>query len=942
MSDSGADPIEEWSTPQAAAPAELDLSECEREPIQFLGSVQPHGCLLVVAGPEHRITHASANTDRLLAEPAADLLGQPLLGHFDKATGQRLTPLLTRQADEDEAETVLGHLCGPGHPETLAISVHRTGGRSVVEIEPLAANPAQPTRSPGHLVEQGTPLIGELENTFRLADRAARQVAERTGYDRVMVYMFHPDWSGEVIAEVRRPDMVPYVGLRYPASDIPSQARALYTINLVRAIVDVNAVPVPILADEAALGRDPPPLDLTRSQLRAVSPYHIEYMRNMEVAASLTGSVMVNGELWGMIACHHRHPRPAPPEDRALICQQASELAQGIEAQLRLERFRRDQICELFIGQLQRRLANDDDPVSALLMGNTRLLDSLEAQGGAVAVDRSLALVGRCPPVPVVQRALDAAASLAKGSLFVTDDLGGLVRWAGGDSGEQDAATPYAGFAVLLFSRNPVTAIAVFRPPETRDVFWAGDPSKPATQTAGQTRISPRQSFAAWKESVRGRARPWEPWAGHLMLRLGETLRGFFGNRGLAAALGRSVRGLGLRFSDLHALPSGYMDASGEGVMLTIRQESGGLSGDIRLAGVNQAFLRMFDAAASAINAHDFETLRERIGLPANLHERAKGGPVACECWSRLLGRRALEISAWNLLTVHDNNETRCWDVLSFRDVTAFQRTAEALTAARDQALMASRAKSEFLANVSHELRTPLNAIIGFSDMIQGGMAGEVNDKVREYSQTIGEAGRHLLSMINDLLDLSQIEAGRRTLNEEMFDLAALARDCRDWMQAQPRSNTLSWDWNLPAEPLPMFGDRRALRQVIVNLLSNALKFTADQGEVGLSLSQRDDGTIILTVRDTGIGIAEDQLLDIFLPFQRGNAAQVSMREGSGLGLAMVKALVELHGGRVDVASIVGVGSSFQVSLPGSRAARPEKAAGVIALPVGHSTGSES
>lgn len=908
--------MEDWQPPADPALPTLDLSECENEAIHLLGHVQPHGCLLAVAGPEHRITHVSANAGRFLGEPSEKLLGRPLLPLLDKATGERLGPLLAISDSEQDPETVLGHVSLPGQPETLAFSVHRQGGRTLVEIEslPAAARPA-PDFSPESVAEQAPLAPGQAENIHHLADQTAREVAARTGYDRVMVYMFHPDWSGEVIAEVRRPDMVPYVGLRYPASDIPSQARALYTTNLVRVIADVHAQPVPILADEGATGRSGQTLDLSRSILRSVSPYHIEYMKNMEVAASLTGSILVGGRLWGMIACHHRQPRLAGPENRGIVTETARALGRQIENHQRMERFRRDQACELYLGQLQRRLANDDDPVSALLMGNVRLLDGLEAQGGLVAVDHSLALVGRCPPVPVAQRALEAAASLAKGSIFSTDDLAGLIKWAGGDSGEQDSASQYAGFAVLLFSRSPLVGIAAFRPPEEREVFWAGDPSKPATHQAGQTRISPRQSFAAWKESVRGRAQPWEPWTGHLLSRLGETLRAHFGNRGLAAALGQSVRGLALRFSDLQALPSGYMDASGEGVVLTIRDGAG----HIRLAGVNQAFLRLFDTAASAVDAHDFEALTERAGLPADLHARALEGPVACECWSRLLGRRALEITAWNLLTVHDAGETRRWDVLAFRDVTAFQRTAEALAAARDQAVMASRSKSEFLANVSHELRTPLNAIIGFSDMIQAGMAGPTSEQVAEYAQTIGGAGRHLLSMINDLLDLSQIEAGRRTLSEEDFDLVALARDCCDWMQAQPRSHSLSWDWRLPETPILFHGDRRALRQVLINLLSNALKFTADGGEVGLTVEQRTDGGVSIVVRDSGIGIPEDQISDIFQPFQRGTAAQVAMREGAGLGLAMVKALVEMHGGRVDVASIIGVGSNFQVSLPATR-----------------------
>jgi signal transduction histidine kinase len=227
----------------------------------------------------------------------------------------------------------------------------------------------------------------------------------------------------------------------------------------------------------------------------------------------------------------------------------------------------------------------------------------------------------------------------------------------------------------------------------------------------------------------------------------------------------------------------------------------------------------------------------------------------------------------------------------------------------------ANRHKSEFLANMSHELRTPLNAIIGFSEVLQERMFGELNDKQAEYVADILSSGRHLLSLINDILDLSKVEAGRLELDVARFDLAAALENALTLVRE--RATRHGVELGLEVEPGvgEMLADERKVRQVALNLLTNAVKFTGTGGRVDLR-ARRMDGAVEISVSDTGIGIAPEDQPVVFEEFRQVGTDHAGRREGTGLGLALVKRLVDLHGGRVWVTSDVGKGSTFAFTLP--------------------------
>jgi len=253
---------------------------------------------------------------------------------------------------------------------------------------------------------------------------------------------------------------------------------------------------------------------------------------------------------------------------------------------------------------------------------------------------------------------------------------------------------------------------------------------------------------------------------------------------------------------------------------------------------------------------------------------------------------------------------------------------AERLATAEQQAALASRTKSEFLANISHELRTPLNAINGFSEIICRETFGPVGDpKYLEYVADINRCGMHLLALINDLLDISKIEAGRLELREEQADLWQALDSCVALVRQRARSGGVAIDCRATT-PLPaVYADPQKLKQILINLLSNAVKFTPAGGKVAVrSWFDAQDGYVI-EVSDTGIGIAPEDIPKALTPFRRGENALAGEYEGTGLGLSLTKSFVELHGGALELASELGAGTTVTVHLPAARA-MPELATG--------------
>ncbi|MBK3734393.1 PAS domain-containing sensor histidine kinase, partial [Azospirillum brasilense] len=265
------------------------------------------------------------------------------------------------------------------------------------------------------------------------------------------------------------------------------------------------------------------------------------------------------------------------------------------------------------------------------------------------------------------------------------------------------------------------------------------------------------------------------------------------------------------------------------------------------------------------------------------------------------------------------------------RDVTKRRQQEAELLASKSQAEMANRAKSEFLANMSHELRTPLNAIIGFSEILDSEFFGALNERQKSCAKDIHDSGKHLLDIVNAVLDMSKIEAGRYELSEEMIDPCEAVAQCLTMVRDRAADNGVDLRNGVTGGLPAIWVDRRAFKQVLLNLLSNAVKFTPEGGSVTLAARVEEDGALALSVADTGVGIPKAFMEHLFQPFRQADNSASRQFEGTGLGLSISKNFMELHGGSLTCDSTLGAGTVMTLRLPAERVMKPEDTAARIA-----------
>ena len=487
---------------------QVDLTNCDREPIHLLGAIQPIGFLLAVSS-DWMIQRTSANISEFFDAAPEDIIGtqaQTIL------TGDAIHALRNRLAllrGPDDVERLFSYALAD-NGALFDVAIHMVDGTIIVEGEP-----ARP-RDHGDAMSTVRGMMTRLDQSDDMSGffrEGARQVRALTGFDRVMIYRFDKDGSGEVVAEAAKSGIGSFLGLNYPASDIPKQARQLYMRNLLRTIVDVESKPVQIVPAKSPSGDA---LDLSLSTLRSVSPIHIEYLKNMGVTASMSISLLIDGKFWGLIACHHYSGPRCPTFERRAVCELFAQMfAMRIESRQRqtlveYERRARD-ISDHLLGSVasDESLLNDPQWLSEILTS------AIPADGVGVFINGNHAFSGQTPDAEQFNRIVRALNGAAAGKVFSTDHIASLVPSA------TDHASSAAGLLAIPISRTPRDYVVLFREERIRSVRWAGDPKKPVEYGPNGARLTPRESFEEWKELVENRSKPFN----ESEMRVAETLR---------------------------------------------------------------------------------------------------------------------------------------------------------------------------------------------------------------------------------------------------------------------------------------------------------------------------------------------------------------------------------------------------------------------------------
>lgn len=463
-----------------------ELDACAREPIHRPGSIQPHGLLLVADVANLTILGGAGDLDgRLqpgwLGQSLGDLLSQDVLSRL--------------AASFDSVTITLDQVRGPA--ELFDAIAHRVEDRLIVELEPAPAHPLSATQMLS-LLEVANRAFERAGNLRELCKRAATAFRRLTGFDRVMVYRFLDDDAGVVLAEDRDPALSSFLNHHFPASDIPKQARALYVRNRVRVIPDVSYIPAPLESVPGELAD----LDMSDVALRSVSPIHIQYLKNMDVAASASVSIVRDGVLWGLVACHNALPKRLSYDLRLACEAMAGGLARQIRTVSDAEIYRERTRLRLLEDTVTARLGTEAAFEGFFDGAGKALCEMLEADGFAAVQGKDLYTAGRCPDDADVRDLADWVQDKTIGQPFGTHEL----------SAHFPAATAYrsraSGLLATAVPTEQPTILLWFRAERIEIVNWAGNPHK-STQADPGALLTPRASFDAWSDTVRGRSQPW-------------------------------------------------------------------------------------------------------------------------------------------------------------------------------------------------------------------------------------------------------------------------------------------------------------------------------------------------------------------------------------------------------------------------------------------------
>lgn len=481
----------------------LDLTNCEKEPIHIPGSIQPHGVLLAIASDTLTIIQSSTNTGELLGIEHTNIVGQSLKELIPEQELDNMIQTYRNRSVSPVLNYMQVNVYTPNGKSPFFAIMHDSEDTLIVELEP-GYDEADTEQNDFQWIQSFFNILKQTKSRVEASQVTAEQLRLILGYDRVMIYEFDSSWNGKVIAEAKKKGLEPYLGHHYPASDIPRQARELYLRNWLRLIVDVGYKPVPILP--VLNPRTDLPLNLSLSTLRSVSPMHIEYLQNMGVQATMTISLIHDGQLWGLVTCHHNSVKYVPHRIRNLCNFLGVFFSSELYQRLQLDNYQEEvelktrinRLSGIFIGS-----TTASSVMEQLAKEETALLDVMKAGGAAVCYQGELALFGAVPGRSEVEDLACWLSKQSKDNMYHTSNL----------SREYRPAEVYkhlaSGVMYTALSSEQTDYIIWFRPEVVQVVEWAGDPAKAVIQENDGLRLSPRKSFEKWRQVLESTSLPW-------------------------------------------------------------------------------------------------------------------------------------------------------------------------------------------------------------------------------------------------------------------------------------------------------------------------------------------------------------------------------------------------------------------------------------------------
>ena len=493
---------------------QVDLTNCDREPIHIPNLVQAHGVLIaldedlnIAQISENCREHFSKSVESLLGKPLENLLNSDYFAYLrTEVLPQTLeaNPLYLNPATINDTD--------------FEAAIHRFQDVTIIEFERPSGQSTLPHQNHYSSLRSKLNEINQAKSVVEFCQKSAETVRKFTGFDRVMIYRFAEDDSGDVIAEAAHEDLEKFLGLHYPASDIPKQARALYIKQSLRFKVDVDAASSPVTPKLNPSTRQP--LDMSYAATREMSPIHNEYLKNMGVASSMSISIVKDGRLWGLIACHHYSGGHYIPHQARMICEFiAHTISLQIEAKTNAENYEYINHLKDSNAAILEELNASGDVAQCLVQNENNLLQTIKSDGAALVLDNKIHLIGETPTEFQTKKLVEWLwKNHSEENFFATNELSRLMP-----SAEEYRSEASGVLAVRLTQKMPEYLIW-FRAEQARTVNWAGNPEKPVTVGKFGARLTPRKSFETWKQEVRGQSEPWKPFEIEFAQKLRRTI----------------------------------------------------------------------------------------------------------------------------------------------------------------------------------------------------------------------------------------------------------------------------------------------------------------------------------------------------------------------------------------------------------------------------------
>ncbi|MEM7620657.1 MAG: ATP-binding protein [Pseudomonadota bacterium] len=861
---------------QALTDKELDgaLQTCSDEQIHIPGSIQPHGFMLIL-DDAFNIKKFSLNLAQFLEQNPRYLLNLNLDTLVDADKIEELKQLTSQGALNPIRSTLLSLKVNSETHHFDAI-IHKSGAFFVLELEPQRETTLSILRQDFYRdIMTFSTNLQKIESQEALFDYVVHEVRRITGFSRIKLYRFDELWNGQVVAESKEEHMSSYMGLHFPHSDIPKQARALYARNYLRLIPDISYQPSALFPDD--LDDSQKPIDLSFSALRSVSPVHLQYLENMGIMASMSISIMQNSKLWGLIACHHHEPNFVSYNVRM-----AAELVGHTFSSFLSTLQQSDETIEViekkaYVNEIMGVFTPNATLMHVLKDKYEMLIKAVNADGLVVYVDGKHFAFGLIPDTAFTDSLIKWLEENFNQEVFASTSI---MRDT--DLGlPQKALT--SGVLAVPVSTNMVDYVVWFREGQARQIEWAGKPEKNITKTESGYHLTPRASFERWKQESRYVSKPWS----EIDIENGKTIAKILLTKKYEDKLRQKNDDLNSILNNLNAIIY-IIDTEG------------------RILNANNTALKLFDYAKEDILGQHFSEVFE--GELAGLID--KNSKVVFSTQDSITVEKdfVFKNKNFHLISIkfplYDQNE----------DIYALCTIATDISRLRDTEaeLIESNKELERMAFIaSHDLQEPLRIISNFTQRLERDYGEQLDEKAKKYIDFTVDAAKRMNNLISDLLAYSRLsqEKHEPQLINTQKEIDVLVKQCEVTMEGQDIE--ISCETRMPE----IYMEPGHFSCVMQNFISNGLKYRHPERKPQIVISYEDrTREWVFCVKDNGIGIKKKYFEKIFELFQRLHTSQDY--PGTGIGLALCERIIDGYKGKIWLDSEYGEGSWFYFSIP--------------------------